>query len=168
MINVENCLKSKNPKDKLIKRCSKEFGITEDPCEGGFLLENGKFLDFSGKIDGGPSGVRSYDHREIGRCINSESCNIVQSFHKFRLIGKQGNAVRFHTSGCRSYAPIVNIILYDDQKPTDKQWEVIRKSAKENGEIVYDVLNKDGARIQSGHVSADKTGRLRMFFESLK
>jgi hypothetical protein len=165
---IENCLISKNPKTKLIERCSKEFGITEDPCEGGFLLENGKFLDFSGKIDGSPSGVRSYDHRDIGRCINSESCKGIQSFHEFRLIGMHGNAIRFHTSGCRSDTPVVNVILYNDQNPTDKQWEVIRKSAKENGGIIYDILNKEGDRIHSGSIEAKKAGRLRILLETLK
>ncbi len=168
MSEVENCLISKNPKDKLIKRCSKEFGITEDPCEGGYLLQNGKFLDFSGKIDGLPPGVRTYDHREIGRCIDSESCKGVSSFHEFRLIGIHGNAIRFHTSGCKSDTPVVNVILYEDQNPTEKQWEVIRKSAKENGGIIYDILNKEGDRIHSGSLEAKRFGRLRMLFQTLK
>lgn len=168
MTIIENCLISKNPKDKLIERCSKVFGVTEDPCEGGYLLENGKFLDFSGKIDGMPSGVRSYDHRDIGRCINSESCDTVQSFHKFRLMGIHGNTIRFHTSGCKSDTPVVNVILYNDQNPTDKQWEVIKKSTKENGGIVYDILDKAGDRIQSGSLTAKRAGRLRMLFETLK
>lgn len=168
MTNIENCLISKNPKDKLIKKCIKEFGLTEDPCEGGFLLENGKFLDFSGKREGGPPGVRSYDHRDIGRCIETKSCNNVQSFHEFRLIGIHGNSIRFHTSGCKSDFPTVNVIIYEDQNPTDKQWDTIRNSAKEKGGIYYDILNKEGNHIHSGSFEAKKAGLLRMLFETLK
>lgn len=168
MTNIESCLISKNPKDKLIKKCEKEFGLTEDPCEGGFLLENGKFLDFSEKRVGGPPGVRSYDHRDIGRCINTESCNGAQSFHKFRLIGVHGNSIRFHGSGCKSDSPIINVIIYKDQNPTNKQWEVIRNSAGEKGGIFYDIIDKEGNRIQSGSLDAKKAGRLRMLFETLR
>ena len=165
--DIEKCLIIKNPKKKLIENCIKEFGITEDPCEGGYLLENGKFLDFSGKREGLQHRVRALDHRDISRCIDSESCNVVQSFNKFRLIGMHGNTIRFHSSGCLSDNPVVNVILYKDQEPTEEQWHVIRNSAKKGG-IIYDILDNKGDRIISGSIDASKAGRLRNIFQSLK
>lgn len=168
MNNQESCLVSKNPKDKLIENCIRHFGTTKNPCEGGFLLENGDFLDFSAKSKGGNPGVREYDHRDITFCIDSESCKNVENFHKFRLIGMQGNTIRFHGSGCNSYYPIMNIILYQDQKVTEQQWESIRKGAGPSGGIVYDILNKNGDRIYSGSIGPNKLGKLKTLFQSLK
>jgi GGDEF domain-containing protein len=42
------------------------FGTTDDPREAGYILDDGRMLDFSGKKDGGPAGTRALDHREIG------------------------------------------------------------------------------------------------------
>ena len=47
------------------KFVEKFFGTTYNWNETGYLLNNGKKLDFSGKKDGAPSGSRSIDHREI-------------------------------------------------------------------------------------------------------
>jgi hypothetical protein len=44
-----------------------EFGLTDDPLEAGYVLSDGRMLDFSGKKEGGQPGTRSYDHREVGR-----------------------------------------------------------------------------------------------------
>jgi len=42
------------------------FGTTDDPREAGYILDDGRMLDFSGKKEGGPAGTRALDHREIG------------------------------------------------------------------------------------------------------
>lgn len=41
------------------------FGRTFKWAETGYLLKNGKRLDFSGKNDGAPGGYRTVDHRDI-------------------------------------------------------------------------------------------------------
>jgi hypothetical protein len=166
---IEKCLIRKNPKNKLIKNCIEEFGLTENPCEGGFLLENGKLLDFSGKKEGGIHGVRGYDHRDIGNCIESKSCKNVTSHHELRLIGKYGNAIRFHGSGCSSDSPITNVMIYKDQKPTEEQWRTITNSVKKSfsGRIVYDIIDEEGDLVHFGSLEAKNAGRLRLFFESL-
>ena len=46
-----------------------EFGATEDPREAGYILEDGQMLDFSGVREGGMPGMRSFDHREVGRAF---------------------------------------------------------------------------------------------------
>lgn len=49
------------------KRAKKEFGLTSNFKEAGYLLPDGSLLDFSEKRDGGTPGVRSLDHRNISR-----------------------------------------------------------------------------------------------------
>lgn len=164
----EKCLISKNPKEKLIKSCSQHFGITKNPCEGGFLLENGDFLDFSGKSEGLTSGVRAYDHRDISFCIDSDSCKNVENFHKFRLMGIHANTIRFHGSGCNSYYPVINIMMYKDQSISDKQWETIRKASQPEGGIVYDIADKNGNTVHTGSIGSKNLGKLRTLFQSLK
>lgn len=43
-----------------------ELGFTEDIREAGYLTTDGKYIDLSGKREGGQPGTRSYDHREAG------------------------------------------------------------------------------------------------------
>jgi len=50
---------------ELDKVAIKHFGTTTNLKEAGYLLNNGKLLDFSGKKFGGQAGRRSIDHREI-------------------------------------------------------------------------------------------------------
>jgi len=45
----------------------KIFGVTEDPREAGYILNDGSMLDFSGKNEGGTPGTRAYDHRQINQ-----------------------------------------------------------------------------------------------------
>lgn len=50
------------------------FGITNDPYEGGYITQDGKMLDFSGRHDGGPDkGTRTVDHRELPAELTNES-----------------------------------------------------------------------------------------------
>lgn len=43
-----------------------ELGFTTDIREAGYLTTDGKYIDLSGKREGGQPGTRSYDHREAG------------------------------------------------------------------------------------------------------
>lgn len=52
-------------------RAKEEFGLTGDPGEAGYVLNDGSMLDFSGKREGGTPGMRSYDHRDISRVTRS-------------------------------------------------------------------------------------------------
>jgi len=49
----------------VFKSAVKNMGLTKDIREAGYVLPDGRMLDFSGKRDGGDSGVRYMDHREI-------------------------------------------------------------------------------------------------------
>ena len=43
-----------------------ELGETESWREAGYITPEGQLIDLSGKNEGGPAGMRSYDHREAG------------------------------------------------------------------------------------------------------
>lgn len=48
------------------ERAVRIFGLTDDPFEAGYILEDGSMLDFSGRrLGNAPSGHRSEDHRAI-------------------------------------------------------------------------------------------------------
>ena len=47
------------------KSAKKTMGETQDIQEAGYILPDGTLLDFSGKNQGGPSGSRGLDHRDI-------------------------------------------------------------------------------------------------------
>jgi hypothetical protein len=81
----------------IIKKAIKKFGITNNPHHAGYILPDGRLLDFSGGA--GALGTRGADHREIGSVIpesmvpeGSSQWNDVVAF------GKLGN-IRTHVSG---------------------------------------------------------------------
>ena len=51
--------------DELIAQAEKQYGLTDDLNEAGYITIHGDLLDFSGKAQGGPAGTRNMDHREI-------------------------------------------------------------------------------------------------------
>ncbi len=50
-----------------------EFGETDDVFEAGYVLQDGRMLDFSEKADGGQPGMRSADHRQISAAYPDDS-----------------------------------------------------------------------------------------------
>jgi hypothetical protein len=55
--------------DDPIERAITTFGLTDSFNEAGYILPDGRMLDFSGKREGGTPGNRAYDHRDIGRVL---------------------------------------------------------------------------------------------------
>jgi hypothetical protein len=47
-------------------RAVEVFGVTEDPREAGFIMADGRMLDFSPRMHGESGGWRSADHTDIG------------------------------------------------------------------------------------------------------
>jgi hypothetical protein len=50
----------------------KELGKTSDIREAGYITPEGKYIDLSGKREGGEPGTRSYDHREAGGTVGMQ------------------------------------------------------------------------------------------------
>ena len=51
---------------------AKYFGTTSNWKETGYLLQDGRRLDFSGRRDGGPGGYRAVDHRDITDALGDD------------------------------------------------------------------------------------------------
>lgn len=59
--------------ENLAKKAIKGLGTTSSANEAGFIMRDGRMIDLSGKKDGGPSGVRYLDHREVAQFINKRA-----------------------------------------------------------------------------------------------
>ncbi len=66
------------------------FGLTDDPREAGYILPDGRMLDFSGKNQGGQPGVRALDHRDVNAIMSAGGTEGMNEF--MRSTG----AIRFH------------------------------------------------------------------------
>ncbi len=116
------------------KKAIKHFGTTTNILEGGYILTDGNILDFSGKNDGGMSGMRSMDHRDIGEILESSGTD---------------SLIEFMNMG--------NIRLNPESKglditiePTQEQINTIRHYINYfNGEIILDISDLQGKNIHS-------------------
>ena len=55
-----------------VKTAESYFGTTYKINEAGYLLTDGKLLDFSGRHEGGPGGYRTVDHRDVVDAFDGE------------------------------------------------------------------------------------------------
>ena len=84
----ENKLQQKKQKtidSKLIEAAKKEFGITDNFKEAGYLLPDGTMLDFSGKRNGTKGGYRTEDHREISNLGDDVDLVSIMAMGNIRL-----------------------------------------------------------------------------------
>lgn len=99
--------------EKLIEKAVKEFGITDNPSLAGFIIPDGRMLDFSSK---GHGGGRTRDHSEIGTIFSTKIKSISghQAIEKF---GALGNIRLIYST---------NSIAFDIYKrPTRDQYDTI-------------------------------------------
>lgn len=117
--------------DKAIK----EFGLTSNPREAGYILPDGRMLDFSGKNHGGDPNTRAYDHREISR-VGPHMIQFERENHALRInVGSDDSLM---------------VDIYADVPPTEQQMETLRGIvAKNRGGLFVDVYNKDGDLVHS-------------------
>lgn len=155
---IPNPYENKNHKDNIINVQEKKesnieeiatgkFGTTLDFREAGYLLENGKMLDFSGKKEGGEPNQRSIDHREIENVYNDDS--IENNYPELKKYGSysiymidfinRGN-IRMQLSGIEISKPLTN-----------SQKNIITRHIKYNINDYYDVdiQDKNGNVIKS-------------------
>jgi hypothetical protein len=73
--------------DTTFSPAKKYFGVTYNFDEAGYILPDGSLLDFSGKNQGGSSGQRGFDHRNIGHAYeNRKTPMTMQEFIKLGAI----------------------------------------------------------------------------------
>ena len=145
---------SANP--QRVAAAKKEFGVTYDMAEAGYITTDGSMLDFSGKKEGGPAHVRYMDHREINRVFDTENDSDPYNITKYM------NA--FIAEG--------NIRLMDDVgvtmgeiEPTPKQYNVLRKfieRVKNNAGAFYlDISNANGNTIaERDYISGETPNKI--------
>ena len=99
------------------KQAAKEFGYTADWREAGYMLPNGRLINFSGSKT--HIGMRGEDHRGIGRIYASSEM--------------QGSAamVKFMSDGnIRVMAETPGIDIISTTEPTKEQYAAIRNMAR--------------------------------------
>ena len=117
------------------KQAIKEFGYTPFYYDAGYILDNGKMLNFSGE-KGKHFGTRGEDHRGISRIFNG-------------TLEGTASMVKFMNEG--------NIRIMDETPgldisvmPTKEQFSAIKKYINsKKGEIAVDISDADGRNVSS-------------------
>lgn len=134
------------PDQRLIERAVEKFGTTRDPAESGYILPDGRMLDFSGRSEitkGGKTadgtlfsedfvvGKRWLDHRDLGDLlpeVASDRANEIAHGPKYTAgstarmydFMQQAHAVRFDDQG------VVNVVT----RPTRQQLSAVLRARK--------------------------------------
>lgn len=121
-----------------VKTAEEYFGTTYNVREAGYILLDGKMLDFSGRKDGAPGGYRTVDHRDIWDAFDGN-------------YGESGSdaMVQFMQAGNIRVMPEsggINLSV----KPNAAQTTALeRYISRFNGEVVLDFDNKNGDTVAS-------------------
>lgn len=121
-----------------VKTAEEYFGTTYNVREAGYILLDGKMLDFSGRKDGAPGGYRTVDHRDIWDAFDGN-------------FGESGSdaMVQFMQAGNIRVMPEsggINLSV----KPNAAQITALeRYISRFNGEVVLDFDNKNGDTVAS-------------------
>jgi len=144
---------------KLEERAIDEFGFTDDPREGGYLLSNGLMLDFSSVREGGRGGDRVRDHSEISTAFDEydQSGNVIGMDEFINDTGAISMSVQDE-----------QVNLRVGRTPTPQQTDVIMGVSK--GKSVY-VENYNDDNI-AGYLKLDpfesgKNQKLRRFLDNI-
>lgn len=121
------------------KDADEYFGHTYKWAETGYILTNGKKLDFSGRHEGGPSGYRTVDHRDIRDALGDDYGGDDYS----------GSMVQFMSEGNIRISPEsggINLSVM----PTKNQLDSLSDFISHNrGEVILDLDTPDGQTVSS-------------------
>lgn len=144
-------LKQYNPKKKLVDKAVEVFGTTTNCKEAGYILEDGRMLDFSGKKQGGEAGSRNLDHREIVEAYDLPSAGL-SGDDAMDYFTKSTNSIRFSTHGFWSKGHDVNVQLDTVNKPTLAQRQRIVQCCRlYKADVAYDIYDEKGRRETSDY-----------------
>jgi len=149
---------SKKLKPNYEKLAVNKFGITNNLDEAGYILNDGRLLDFSGrsqatgytKINGMfkanekdyLKGSRNIDHREIAKSVNTLSSN---DWDKVTSFEKGTNALRYSKNSDN-----ISISKLPNQKLTDNQYRQLKNPyIKGQTEYYVDIIDNKGNTINS-------------------
>lgn len=121
------------------KDADEYFGHTYKWTETGYILTNGKKLDFSGRHEGGPGGYRTVDHRDIRDALGDDYGGSDYS----------GSMVQFMSEGNIRISPEsggINLSVM----PTKNQFDSLSDFISHNrGEVILDLDTPDGQTVSS-------------------
>lgn len=121
------------------KDADEYFGHTYKWSETGYILTNGKKLDFSGRHEGGPGGYRTVDHRDIRDALGDDYGGSDYS----------GSIVQFMSEGNIRISPEsggINLSVM----PTKNQLDSLSDFISHNrGEVILDLDTPDGQTVSS-------------------
>lgn len=121
------------------KTAEEYFGTTYRISEAGYLLTNGKLLDFSGRHEGASGGYRTVDHRDIADAFGDGYGDDSYS----------GGMLKFMQSGNIRLSPEsggINLSV----KPTKSQLSTLdRYISSFRGEVILDIDDANGDTIAS-------------------
>lgn len=121
------------------KDADEYFGHTYKWAETGYILTNGKKLDFSGRHEGGPGGYRTVDHRDIRDALGDDYGGSDYS----------GSMVQFMSEGNTRISPEsggINLSVM----PTKNQLDSLSDFISHNrGEVILDLDTPDGQTVSS-------------------
>ena len=122
-----------------VKTVESYFGTTYKIAEAGYLLTDGKLLDFSGRHEGAPGGYRTVDHRDITDAFDGDYGDDSYS----------GGMVQFMQAGNIRLSPEsggINLSV----KPNAKQRDVLdRYISSFRGEVTLDIDDANGDTVVS-------------------
>lgn len=121
------------------KDADEYFGHTYKWSETGYILTNGKKLDFSGRHEGGPGGYRTVDHRDIRDALGDDYGGSDYS----------GSMVQFMSEGNIRISPESGGINLSAM-PTKNQLDSLSDFISHNrGEVILDLDTPDGQTVSS-------------------
>lgn len=121
------------------KDADEYFGHTYKWSETGYILTNGKKLDFSGRHEGGPGGYRTVDHRDIRDALGDDYGGSDYS----------GSMIQFMSEGNIRISPEsggINLSVMPTKNQLDSLSDFI---SHERGEVILDLDTPDGQTVSS-------------------
>ncbi len=143
-----------------LERAEGIFGTTDFMSEAGFIMPDGKLLDFSGGPGG--EGMRGTDHRSISQALLDDQGGEAAEEYSGGLIYFMDHtgAVRVNYSGGRGQG--VSFSLDVSRQPTSAQWGAIREWAGAVDDVNIDISDPgSGSVLWSNSNPSDIDGSLR-------
>ena len=154
--------------DESIGRAVESFGLTEDPREAGYILPDGTFLNLSGSNQGGEPGMRSLDHRDIGRILLDEEPGGTEGMVYFM---DQTGAIRMNWA--TGYPGRADLSVDFAQTPTSDQKETLEYLLAEAAFLawdytIYDAEANDFRTVESRQIQDPTFDDLSQVFRDIK
>lgn len=147
---IEESNKPKLSPEEIVKKAEEHFGTTNNFKETAYIDINGKQIDFSGKHEGGPSGVRTLDHRQINE-IDTDMDSFI-NMGNIRILPEGGG---------------INLATEPNKAQYNKLYDYITSV---DGEIYIDVDKADGtydsAEYKAGTSPSKIVNDLKIYFKT--